>query len=155
MTFYNPLNENCRGLTIVPQVDWASAATAAAISSAATANRSHVADVPKAKMNKQGWYNRTKANAAAGKEPPRTYYCEICKVSCMGALVSSTLMIDVYIVIGVILASSSCRLNLKDLNKTFKSILTLSNTELKFSSDLQRALQWTKAQEEGEGEGGW
>ncbi|KAL5260667.1 hypothetical protein ACHWQZ_G010729 [Mnemiopsis leidyi] len=37
-------------------------------------------------MNKQGWYNRTKANAAAGKEPPRTYYCEICKVSCMGAL---------------------------------------------------------------------
>ena len=39
-------------------------------------------------MTKQNWYNRTKANAAAGKEPPRTYYCEICKVSCMGALVS-------------------------------------------------------------------
>lgn len=67
------------------QVDWASAATAAAISSAASANRSQ--DVSKTKITKQNWYNRTKANAAAGKEPPRTYYCEICKVSCMGALV--------------------------------------------------------------------
>jgi len=66
-------------------VDWASAATAAAISSAATANRgSH--EGSKTKLTKQNWYNRTKANAAAGKEPPRTYYCEICKVSCMGAL---------------------------------------------------------------------
>ena len=96
------------------QVDWASAATAAAISSVATANRSHVTEVPKAKMNKQGWYNRTKANAAAGKEPPRTYYCEICKVSCMGALVSRLPIF--YLSVGVVL-TMIYMLNLFDIHK--------------------------------------
>lgn len=63
-------------------VDWASAATSAAISAAASANQT-----AKSKFTgKPSWYNKNKNTGGPPKEPSKTYYCELCKVSCMGAL---------------------------------------------------------------------
>ena len=71
------------------QVDWASAATAAAMSSAVASNRSTPGPPNKYNKGKQNYYSRNnKSVVSANKSPPKTYYCELCKVSCMGALVS-------------------------------------------------------------------
>jgi len=71
-------------------VDWASAATAAAMSSAVASNRASPALNKNYNKPKQPWnYNRKSSSSMAAninKNPPKTYYCELCKVSCMGSL---------------------------------------------------------------------
>lgn len=80
------LNNLANSTVTTPYVDWAAAAATAAaktVSAATVGSKEQTYSSTTNSFKGRGYYNKNKS--AVPKDPPKTYYCETCKVSCVGS----------------------------------------------------------------------